>query len=115
MKKLLFICCLGCAMLCAAQSKLKQKTASKTEHAKALLQGAWWGSEYDEHAVFTIDGDEITYIEHFDKFRYKLSGDTFDLITKQPHYKEIIVKLTKDSLVLRELPSKEISRYWRGQ
>ncbi|MGZ3883758.1 MAG: hypothetical protein ACXVPQ_12105 [Bacteroidia bacterium] len=116
-----FICCIAGALSCTAQNKsAKSRLAqtrqglNRTSRTKALLQGTWWGQEYDEHAVFLIDGDSINYIEHFDKFRYKLSGNTFDLATKQLHYKEIILKLTKDSLIFKEVPAGTISRYWKG-
>jgi hypothetical protein len=78
-----------------------------------LLQGTWFGEEYDAHAVFYITGDTISYIEHFDKFKYLISKDTFDIYTANPHYKQLILKLTKDSLVVQDLPSKKISKYWK--
>jgi hypothetical protein len=90
------------------------KFNSSLSNTEKLLQGSWFGKEYDEHAVFNIDGDSINYIEHFDKFKYRISKDTFDILTDQPHYKEIILKLTKDSLVLKELPGNEINKYWKS-
>jgi len=84
-----------------------------TKETKNLLQGNWWGTEYDEHAVFYIQGDTINYVEHFDRFKYLIRKDTFDLDTKQPHYKSLILRLTKDSLILKYLPGGEISKYWR--
>lgn len=86
---------------------------SRTNSIKLLLLGCWFGKEFNEHAVFSIRGDTITYIEDFSNFKYSISKDAFDLLTKEPHYKQIILKLTKDSLVLKDLPSQEISKYWR--
>lgn len=45
---------------------------AKTKREKALLQGSWFGKEYDEHAVFFALGDSIVYVEHFDTFKYEL-------------------------------------------
>jgi hypothetical protein len=87
---------------------------AQTKHEKKLLQGAWFGKESDDAAVFYIDPDSVTYIEDFAKFKYTISKDTFDIITNEPHYKEIIIKLTEDSLILKELPSMEINRYWKS-
>jgi hypothetical protein len=86
---------------------------SRTDSIKLLLQGSWFGKEFNEHAVFSIRGDTITYIDDFSNFKYSISKDTFNLLTKEPHYKQIILKLTKDSLVLKDLPGQEISKYWR--
>src|ERR1700730_12775283 len=101
MKKTMFaLVLLFMVFHCFAQTDSRGKT-------KKLLQGAWFGVEYDEHAVFDIEGDSITYIDDFNKFKYLISKDTFDLKTTQFHYKELILKLTPDSLIFKEVPSGE--------
>jgi hypothetical protein len=101
---------------CACQNNRSMTTKEfNSSNSKTLLQGAWFGKEYDEHAVFLIEGDSINYIEHFDKFKYRVSRDTFEILTTQPHYKELILKLGKDSLILKELPSGEINKYWKSE
>jgi len=96
-----------------ASAQIEGKKKSPKE-LKKLMQGAWFGVEYDEHAVFSIDGDSITYIDDFSKFKYKVTKDTFELQTTQPHYKELILRISPDSLIFKEVPSGSISKYWRS-
>src|ERR1700722_14988299 len=76
---------------------------------KKLMQGSWFGAEDDDAAVFYIGGDSITYIDDFAKFKYIVNKDTFDLKTTEMHYKELILRISPDSLILKELPSGEIN------
>jgi len=96
--------------------KLDSKKALTTiePNLGGLLQGSWFGKDFDEHAVFSIQGDAITYVDDFSTFKYAISKDTFEIVAKEPHYKQIIIILTKDSLVLRDIVSHKISKYWRS-
>ena len=94
----------------------KKELPNKVDSIKILLQGAWFGQEYDEHATFYINGDTISYIEHFDKYKYLISNDTLRLLTTANNYKEFsILKLTTDSLKLQSLEHGEVltEKYWR--
>jgi len=101
-----------CTFLFSIKTNAQIKLGKK--EIKNLLEGAWFGSEDDDAAVFSIDGDTIMYIDDFSKFKYKVTKDTFEIQTIQLHYKEIIVKLNADSLIFKEVPSGEISKYWKG-
>jgi len=78
------------------------------------MQGAWFSKDDDDAAIFFIGDDSITYIDDFAKFKYTIVKDTFDLKTDEPHYKELILRISPDSLILRELPSGDINKYWRN-
>lgn len=95
----------------------KKKLITKTDSIKTLLQGAWFGQEYDEHAVFYVKGDTISYIEHFDRYKYSISKDSIDIITNPNTFRVdfIIKKLTKDSLIMDDMRFAEVERktYWR--
>lgn len=98
------------------QSRNKKESPSRADTIKMFLQGSWFGKEYDEHAVFYIKDDTISYVEHFDKFKYLISNDTFDILNTVPNYKEfIILQLTKDSLILQDIGHREVwtEKYWR--
>ncbi len=98
------------------QTGNKKELANKVDSIKILLQGSWFGEEYDEHAVFYIKDDTISYIEHFDKYKYSISNDTLDILTEVPNFKEfVIMQLTKDSLILKDIAHDEVQtkKYWR--
>jgi hypothetical protein len=96
-----------------ASAQVQGKKLSEKE-LKKLMQGSWFGAENDDAAVFYIGGDSITYIDDFAKFKYTLVKDTFDLKTTEMHYKELILRISPDSLILKEVPSGEINKYWRN-
>ncbi len=100
----------------AKQVTTKKILKNKVDSIKIHLQGAWFGKEYDEHATFYIKGDTISYIEHFEKYKYLVSNDTLHILTKALSYKEfIILKLSNDSLILqnKEHGEVEIEKYWQ--
>ena len=105
------------ALIWIAASCGQQATHSSEDNmnssSKKLLQGSWFGKEYDEHAVFRIDGDSINFVEHFDKLKYRLSKDTFEIVTRESHTKQVIIRLTKDSLIVKDAVSGLVSKYWK--
>ena len=94
--------------------KADAQVKHSTKEIKKLMQGAWFGAEDDDAAVFSVDGDTVMYTDDFSKFKYRVAKDTFEIQTTQPHYKELIIKLNEDSLIFKEIPSGEISRYWKS-
>jgi hypothetical protein len=102
------------ALIFYGYGKAQEVKNMKAKAIEKLFQGAWFGAESD-NAVFSVMGDTITYIDDFARFGYRITKDTFELQTTQLHYKELIIKLTPDSLVFKEVPSGEISRYWRNK
>lgn len=107
-----FIALFFCAFIFQYKADAQVKLSKK--EIKNLLQGAWFGAEDDDAAIFSIDGDSVMYIDDFSKSKYRVTKDTFELQTTQPHYKELIIKLNEDSLIFKEVPSGEISRYWKS-
>lgn len=92
-----------------------------------MLQGSWFGQESD-NAIFSIQGDTLTYIDSFEKYKILISKDTFDIKDANPHYNQLILKLTSDSLIVRDLPNKKLDamlmdeatggkivRYWKNK
>lgn len=90
------------------------RKVTQAKKSMQLIQGAWFGKEYEEHAVFLIDGDSITYIEHFDKFKFKIKSSVFDIISADPHHPLRILILRDDSLVFQDSTDGEILRYGRN-
>ena len=75
---------------------------------KKLLNGVW-GVSPNENAVFEISKDSIRYVEFYDKpYYFKIKNDTFIIFFDDGYLnKNIIRKLTKDSLVLYNYELKE--------
>jgi hypothetical protein len=87
--------------------------STKEIKAKDLLQGSWFDNN-DDNAEFFIIGDSIGYPDDMSKYKYTLKNDTLDILTTQPHYKQVIQKITEDSLIMKNLPDRTISRYWHN-
>lgn len=98
------------AIMTLATTAQSDKKVSKT---KDLLQGSWFDNN-DDNAEFFIIGDSIGYPDDMSKYKYTLKNDTLDIVTTQPHYKQVIQKITEDSLIIKNLPDKSISRYWHN-
>lgn len=89
-----------------------------------MLQGGWFNEESADlgSAIFYINGDSLQDLDTMDKFKLLISKDTFDIKDAKPHYVEIILKLTSDSLIVRDIPNKKmenstggkIVRYWKN-
>jgi len=115
--KYLIIIFLSGLAACGQQRGEVKALTSKADSITMLLQGAWFGEEYDEHAAFYIKDDSINYIEHFEKYKYFISNDTLDILTNPNTFKVdfIISKLTKDSLTLKDMRFSEAQKkkYWK--
>jgi hypothetical protein len=112
-KKLILVFLLALGACGSEQTKEKKEANADSESVKASLQGSWFGKEYEEHAVFSIQGDSINYIEHPGKFAFSIYWDTLDIISQEGHNKQIILKSTKDSLFLKDAGNGEVMKYWR--
>jgi hypothetical protein len=112
-KYLIMVFCFSAFIHGQVHAQLQGKKLSEKE-LKKLMQGSWFGAENDDAAVFYIGGDSITYIDDFAKFKYTVVKDTFDLKTTEMHYKELILRISPDSLILKEVPSGAINKYWRN-
>jgi hypothetical protein len=88
-----------------------------SKEQKILLQGSWFDKDSKDlgSAIFSVMGDSVTYPDGFNRFKYTLSDDIFDIQTKGPHTGQRILKLTKDSLVLQDVSTKEIIHYWKNK
>ena len=116
-------------LMLVAGRPLSAQTWNKNAPAKttlSMLQGSWFGKESD-NAIFSIEGDTLTYIDSFKKFKILILKDTFDIQTTESHYNQVILKLTHDSLIVRNLPNKKedamlmedaaggkIVKYWKN-
>ncbi|MFL5753666.1 MAG: hypothetical protein ACJ76F_09680 [Bacteroidia bacterium] len=112
-KKLTLVFLLALGACGSEQTKEKKQTDADKESVKASLQGSWFGKEYEEHAVFSIQGDSISYVEHPGKYVFSIYWDTLDIIAPEGHIKQIILKSTKDSLLLKDAGNGEVMKYWK--
>jgi hypothetical protein len=88
---------------------------SEKDSVIKYMQGSWFGIEYEEHAVFTVKGDIMMDVEHFEKHKYGISNDTLCIRTGNTVYRELILKLTLDSLIVKELETPNIYKYWHSK
>lgn len=100
------------ALSCKRPAPKPQSTVD-LKTAKTLLQGSWFDKNSD-NAEFFIQGDSLGDVDALQKTKYILKGDTLDLITNKPYVKQILLKLSKDSLIVQNLPDMSVSRYWHN-
>jgi hypothetical protein len=88
-------------------------TPKSTEKKDTIpsYDGIWAESE-EENATFIIKGDSIQNVEHGDRMYFHVVSDTMIIDYGDFYGKHIILKLTQDSLVLRN-EDKSITRLYK--
>ena len=114
------------AVLCAialAACTHRQPTTAANPAAKptatsrlALLDGAWGGEGGDSvDAIFGIFGDSVFWVHAMEWRRHRLAGDSLLLGYDNDTLRLLILKLDKDSLVMRESANEVWRLYRRGE
>ncbi len=84
------------------RNELKDTSRSpgKKAELKYEIEGIW-AESLEENPWFKIEGDSIMNIEHGDKMKFIVSGDTLLIDYGNDVGWHLIIKLTEDSLVLK--------------
>lgn len=72
-----------------------------------------WAENESDNALFIIKGDSIQNVEHGDRMAFKIVGDTMVIDYEDFIGKYIILKITADSLVLKNEDSSVTRLYKR--
>lgn len=91
----LFICS------CSEVKKDNQDFSIKSSKDTLLNFDGIWAENDSDNALFVIRGDTLRNVEHERKVAFKIIGDTMIPSYYDIHAKSIILKHTKDSLVLK--------------
>lgn len=84
---------------------------------KALLNGVWAENEED-NALFQIEGDTLRYVEHYNTpYLAFLNENYFEIryLDNKVLSKSIILKLTKDSLILKTAAEEPLRLFNRSE
>jgi hypothetical protein len=77
-----------------------------------MLPGAWF-KEGDSNAVFSISSDSIFYVDNSGSYAYEITADTIQIKFDGWISKSLILKATKDSLVLMDIRDRWVTYFIR--
>jgi hypothetical protein len=107
---LISIVLLSCSNVTTTETTVQSK--ENVDDRTRLLQGVWAFNE-EENALYEISGDSIYYVEHSEAMiPYNLVRDTLEIMYDGFSTKNIIQKLTNDSLVFKTEIG-EVNRLYR--
>lgn len=96
-------------LLIISCAKKNQSTANQ-EITKERIIGAW-GNDENGNAIFQIDKDSILYVDPLTKYKYTFHPDTLFMYQDKFVNKLLVLKVDKDSLIIRNLDYAVIQRY----
>jgi hypothetical protein len=102
------------APLCNGQIQRKIVSKGSVDKIDKTLLTGIWGVSKDENASFQFKKDYVYYIDSNTKLKYTLKGNVLTYYENNAiTFKEIILKLDQDSLVLKDSELEEINRFVR--
>jgi hypothetical protein len=94
------------------QNERKEITNTHNVSSETLL-GVWF-KERESNAVFNISSDSIYYVDNLRSYKYEIIADTIKINFDGWISKSLVVKVTKDSLVLMDLEDRSITHLLRN-
>jgi hypothetical protein len=82
---------------------------NKTAITKNSIEGIWTDGS-SENASFEIDADSIYYLEHNEKFRYELKGDSIHILYPEDPYSARLY-FVGDTLFMNA--ASDNSKFWK--
>ncbi len=100
MSMLVFLVLLWCGAA-QAQTKSAQGRPRTSSVRVENLRGIWWSTDPEPSAAFVFSDTTISYPDMFVTFRYRLSADTLLVERDDGVALSIVIRSTKDTLILK--------------